>query len=204
MILSHDRDGRTNYFRVAICLFALLCGRAYSADDVDDAVEAERPFSSGRTIGDDVPYFYVRAVTGPMMNRSVCYVCRNGQRPVVMVLMQKLTPAARDLLVEIDGVVNVSRAQGLRCFGVFVSDEPMQAVSNVQTFAFDGKIEMPLTVGAPMVALPTCQNLNPEADVTVVLYRRRKVVASYAFRDETLDRESVEQLATTIRDFAVE
>ncbi|MDA0831832.1 MAG: hypothetical protein O2955_16615 [Planctomycetota bacterium] len=169
----------------------------------DDIVEAKRPFISGRLVGDEVPYFYVRAVTGPMMNRSVCYVCRNGQRPVVMVLMQTLSPSARDLLIEIDRVVNKSRAYGLRCFGVLVSDEPMRDVSHVQTFAFDGKIEMPLTIGAPMVALPSCQNLNPDADVTVILYRQRKVVANYAFRGDMLDEDAIKRLGQTIRAFAV-
>ncbi|MEX1230878.1 MAG: hypothetical protein WEB58_11610 [Planctomycetaceae bacterium] len=224
MKLSNDRAGRQSYpsggrkslIAAALLAGVLSCGLPPSAPSMadmvtavnvvptDDVVEAKRPFHSGRMVGDDVPYFYVRAVTGPMMNRSVCYVCRNGQRPVVMVLMRKLSPSARDLLVEIDRVVNKSRAHGLRCFGVLVSEEPMHDVSRVQTFAFDGKIEMPLTIGAPMVALPSCQNLNPDADVTVVLYRQRRVVATYAFRGDSLDQASIERLSETIRQFAVE
>jgi hypothetical protein len=43
---------------------------------------------SGPKTGSTINQFFVRAVTGPHRNRSVCYVCRYGSRPVVMVLLQ--------------------------------------------------------------------------------------------------------------------
>ncbi|MFN0199215.1 MAG: hypothetical protein ACKVT0_20895 [Planctomycetaceae bacterium] len=203
------RSATSSASMISVGLFALmnaLVATNGNADEIpmDDAVEAQRPFLCGRSVGNEIPSFYVRAVTGPLMNRSVCYVCRNGQRPVVMVLMRKLNPSARDLLVEIDAIINQSRARGLRSFGVLISEEPMKDVSQVQTFAFDGKIEMPLTVGAPMVAMPSCQNMHPDAEVTVVLYRDRKVVANYEFLAETLDRKSIERMSIAIRRFSVE
>ena len=49
-----------------------------------------KPLISGLAAGKEVPSFFVRAITGPQMNRSVCFVCRNGDRPVVMVMMRRL------------------------------------------------------------------------------------------------------------------
>ena len=72
------------------------------------------PIRSGRDIGQPVPSFYVRAVTGPLRNKSVCYVCRNGSRPCVMILFRNTGPALGKLLKEIDKVVDRNRVAGLR------------------------------------------------------------------------------------------
>lgn len=147
---------------------------------------AEAPLESGLPVGEYVPQFYSRVVTGPMMNRSVCFVCRNGGRPVVMVLMRKVSPEARPLLRNIDRLVDLHRTSGLRSFGVMLSDDPFRSISAVQTFAFNAKIDMPLTVGTQAVGEASCQSVHPDAAVTVVLYRQRRVVARYAFREDEL------------------
>src|SRR4051812_14009141 len=79
------------------------------------------PLKSGLQVGEAVPQFYVRAVTGPLKNKSVCYVCRNGDRPVIMLLARKVTPEVTKLLKEVDQLVDSHRADGLRGFGVFVA-----------------------------------------------------------------------------------
>ena len=69
------------------------------------------PIRSGRNIGQAVPSFYVRAVTGPLRNKSVCYVCRNGSRPCVMVLFRNTGPALGKLLKAIDKVLHRNRCE---------------------------------------------------------------------------------------------
>ena len=56
------------------------------------ATKMKATLNSGRAVGEYVPTFYSRAVTGPLMNKSICYVCRNGARPVVMILMRRVEP----------------------------------------------------------------------------------------------------------------
>lgn len=153
---------------------------------------------SGREIGEYVPTFYTRAVTGPLMNRSVCYVCRNGQRPVVMVFLRKLETDIKPLLKQVDRLVDDHRAEGLRSFGVFVSEDPSEAISQVQTFSFDHKITLPLTVASTTIAEPHCQNIHEEADVTVVLYEKRRVVKSYAFRSGEVKPTQIQEVRQSI------
>ncbi len=163
----------------------------------------QTPLDSGRKVGDYVPTFYTRAVTGPLMNRSVCYVCRNGQRPVVMVLLQKLGPDVKPLLKQMDTLVDDHRAQGLRSFGVYVSNDPTKAISAVQTFSFDHKISIPLTVASPAVAEPSCQNLDPEADVTLVLYQNRRVVKRFAFRQEDIKTSQLQSVKKSVHQLLI-
>ncbi len=158
-----------------------------------------QPLESGRRIGEGVPSFYVRTVTGPLRNKSVCYVCRNGSRPCVMVLFRNTPPTLGQLLKAIDKVVDQNRARGLKSFGVLISADPGQAISRLQTLAFDQKIHLPLSVATDVVGLPSCQNVHRQAEVTVVLYRRQKVVARYGFRAGKLDPAATRRILAGIK-----
>lgn len=191
--------------RAVLCTFvgmALFC--LLGTVDAAEMSVARRTLKSGPAIGKYVPSFYSRAVTGPLMNKSICYVCRNGGRPVVMILMRQIGPQFRSLLQNVGRVVDRNRASGLRGFGVLLSQDAIKATSAVQTFSFNNKISIPLTVGGEGIGAASCQNVHNDAALTVVLYRRRKVVARFAFRDGELKRADVRQLIHRIREFAGE
>ena len=151
---------------------------------------AEKPLQSGRDVGDDVPYFYVRDVTGPRANLAVCYVCRHGNRPVVMTFARQVSRPLGDLLKQIDTAVDDRRGEGLRSFTVFINDDSQQLAGRLLDLARDESLSMPLCISARHVESPSSQNLNSDADVTVVLYAQRKVVANFAFREGELTAES--------------
>jgi hypothetical protein len=159
----------------------------------------KQSIESGRAIGQSVPSFYVRAVTGPLRNKSVCYVCRNGSRPCVMVLFRETSPVLGTLLKKIDKVVDRNRAKGLRSFGVLISPEPGRAISRLQTMAFNQKITLPLSVATDVVGSPSCQNIHKQAEVTVVLYRRQKVVERFGFRSKELGTAGTAQVLARIK-----
>lgn len=156
---------------------------------------------SGPEVGSTVHAFFVRAVTGPHQSRSVCYVCRYGARPVVMVLLQGVDPNTPKLLKSIDRIVDAGRVAGARSFGVLVTDESARVVPILQTMAFDEKIELPLTAATSAVASSTCHNLHLDATTTVVLYRDQKVVATYGYRRGDLTADSIDELSDKMRQF---
>ena len=69
---------------MAACLMCVGLESARSGESPAVAI-ANSSAASGK-VGDEVPSFYVRTVTGPLAGKSVCYVCRHGDRPVAMVL----------------------------------------------------------------------------------------------------------------------
>jgi hypothetical protein len=162
--------------------------------------KAAPPLKSSLKAGDEVASFYSRAVTGPLMNKSVCYVCRNGQRPVVMVLLRRIDPELKPLMQRIDRLVDKNRAHGLRGFGVLIGEDTIKTTSAVQTFAFDNKLSLPLTV-AGEAAAAGIGNLSKHAAVTVVLYRKRKVVQSWSYRAGELRPAAVKAVVKRIERF---
>lgn len=161
---------------------------------------AAKPLSSGRNAGEKVPSFYVRAVTGPLQNRSVCYVCRNGSRPVAMILLRQIEPELKPLLQRLDQVVDGHRGDGLRSFCVFLSDSPRTAISQVQTFAFNHRIAVPMTIASQAVANPSNQNVHTDAAITVVLYKQQRVVDTFAFRSGTLTEDDIQTVLSATRE----
>jgi len=163
---------------------------------------APEPLQSGLTVGDRVQTFYVRAITGPLKNKSVCYVCRNGDRPVVMVFVRRITPELKKLLKGIDAEIDAHRAEGLRGFGVFLAGEGNELLPQVQTLAFDEKISLPLTIAAAPSDGSAGGTIHADAAVTVILYRDMTVTANFAYRADELQDREIEKIIKGIRTLA--
>ncbi len=116
-----------------------------------------------------------------------------------MILFRDTPPALGKLLKEIEKVVDRNRAEGLRGFGVLISPMPGRAISRLQTMAFNQKISLPLSVATDVVGAPSCQNVHRQAEVTVVLYRRQKVVDRYGFREKELDAAGTRHVMAGIK-----
>lgn len=197
------------YVSVAVFVIVLFAGFSDDVRSEDAAagmtvgnqtnVSRKERIRSGPEIGSTIHQFFVRAVTGPHRNRSVCYVCRYGSRPVVMVLIQQSDPKVATLLKAVDELVDDNRISGLRSFGVLVTDESAQAVPVLQTLAFDERIRMPLTAATTAIAGPGCHNLHEEAATTVILYRNQQAVRNFAFARGQISEASIQPLVKGIR-----
>lgn len=141
-------------------------------------------------IGAEIPSFYVRAVTGPQAGKSVCYVCRNGDRPVVLVLLKELSPDTAALLKELDRSVNRHRADGLRCFAVFLTDTPQKDSARLQTMAFDEKIDIPLTLAGEAATQGSSVAVPVGTTISVITYHDRRIVQRFSFKPGTCDESA--------------
>jgi hypothetical protein len=143
--------------------------------------------------GSRVPSFQMRTVSGPLMNRSVCHVCRNGERPVVMVVLRDLGPSQRVLLRNLDRIVEKERSRGLRSFAVFLSDLPRRDISRVQTFTFNGRVDMP--VGLAPDAIGTDQlGVSDTNRVSVFLYSEQTVFKRYDFDEQGPSHDEIREI----------
>jgi hypothetical protein len=186
---------------LGVALEAALPIRAES-EPVTKSDPSTAPLQSGLKVGERVPTFYVRAITGPLKNKSVCYVCRNGDRPVVMLFIRQITPELKRLLKGIDKEVDEHRAAGLRSFGVFVAGDSQELLPHVQTLAFDEKIDLPLTIVAAPSDGSAGRSIHADAAVTVILYRDQTVTANFAWRSDELKAEQTATVLKSIRTLA--
>jgi len=187
-------------------LLGVCCATGTAEDDATEtpaSANASHSFTDLQP-GNRVPSFYVRAVTGPHANKSVCYVCRFQDRPVVMVVVREFSPRLNELLRSIDAVVDESRVTGLRSFVVFTATTKASEVasrsltSRVQTLGFDEKLSIPLTVAAAIDDGATRPGATPAA-VTVVLYREQQVVSATGFGSDDLTTSRMDNLLASIR-----
>src|SRR5207247_8501222 len=81
---------------------------------LDNQTESKKP--TGCQVGSEMPSFYVREITGSHPNLAVCLVCKNGERPVVMISVRKLDQQVERLIEALDRIVDSHRAQWLRGF----------------------------------------------------------------------------------------
>lgn len=176
---------------IPLLLGSTLLGGAAGATELTSGLARDEP----------IPEFHSRVVTGPLRNKSICFVCRNGARPVVMVFVRSTGPEVQRLLRNVDRIVDRHRGDGVRSFGVWPSEDPNQSdVSRVQTFGFEGRIRMPLVVTPEEVAAR--QNVHEDAAVTVVCYRERRSVERMALRESELDVDHLRDVLKRVLQFA--
>ncbi|MDG2389494.1 MAG: hypothetical protein P8M30_09285 [Planctomycetaceae bacterium] len=144
-------------------------------------------------VGSTVPSFQMRTVSGSLMNRSVCHVCRNGDRPVVMVVLRELNPQQRVLLRNIDRVVEKYREQGLRAFAVYLSDVPRRDVPRVQTFQYNGRIVMPVGISLAVIGEDQL-GVEESIPVSVILYDEQTVWKRFDFEKDGPSHEQIRKI----------
>ncbi len=182
----------------------MLMLASYASAISHESAWSEESGSRTVTSGHDVPSFYVRAVTGPLAGKSVCYVCRHGDRPVVMVLMRELGQQTTALLKELDQMVNRHRADGLRCFAVMLTGTPHREAPRLQTLAFDEKLDLPLTLAGEAVTNGTALSVDPEDAIMVVLYEDRRIVSQFGHRSGACDEVARNSIVSAAKRLAVE
>jgi hypothetical protein len=154
-------------------------------------LHATEPCTSGLTLGQKPgPYSSIVSV-GAERGQSHCYICDTADHPAVVVFARHLSNPLGKLVAGLDKAVAEDKAAGLRAWVTFLSDD--------QT-ALDPKIvewgKKYAVRGVPLgvfenVDGPPSYRLHRDADVTVLLFVNRKVVANYAFREGELTEERV-------------
>jgi hypothetical protein len=161
---------------------------------------ADEP-SCGLQPGDSVGAFTVEKVAGNPnddvpIGKSLCYRCKLGARPVVMVFARKADDNLAALVKELDAEVPEHSDKKLASFvNIIGSDNADDLKSAAEKF---GKQHNPQHVA--IVVPEDTQNgpkefgICPTAETTVVIYRGGKVAASHAFAAGKLDSAAIDKV----------
>lgn len=148
---------------------------------------------SGLGKGEFVNAFYVTDVTGPAKGDELCYRCKYGDRPVVCVFTKEMTTEVAELSKAIDGVVAKNEEARMAGF-VVVLDNSEKATAACKDAASAQKIaKVPLTTSKESHG-PASYKLNPEADVTVMMWVDGAVKVSKGFAKGQLKKDAVDAL----------
>jgi hypothetical protein len=168
----------------AALLTVAASGIAFAAEKIE----------SGLPVGEDVPAFNVRDITGPAKGTTLCYRCKYSDRPVVTVFTREMNDTVKDLVKKIDEKVGANKDKKMAAFVVVLTDDPDAVEPKLETLAKDAKISnTPLTIVEGVTGPPNYK-LSKDAEVTVMMWVESQVKVNQAFAKGKLDKKAVDEL----------
>ncbi len=145
------------------------------------------PLASGVPVGKRPgPYSFLVA-SGPQRGQPTCYICEQAEKPTAVVFARALTPQLGKLLARLDAEAVSRKDAGFKAWmTLLAADADLDALGK---WAKEQGLKS-LPVGAFEDADgPPAYKLHRDADVTVLLFVKERVVANFAFRGgELTDR----------------
>ncbi len=160
------------------------------------AIAAE--LKSGPQTGEKLPGpFHPLNVNGEDAGKKTCLYCKNGDNPVAMVFARTAEcPMTQKLIAALDKVTVANAKCDMGSYVVFLSDDDKLS-DTLKAQAEKAKLKtVVLAVDAP--AGPNKYNVSKDADLTVVLYVERKVVANYSFAQGKITDKDIEAIVADV------
>jgi len=155
---------------------------------------------SGLQPGDLVGAFDVEKCGGAVndgkeVGANFCYRCMLGNKPVVMVFARKADSSLAELARELDKHVAKNADQKLSSFVNLIGKNSDELKAAAKEFAAKNKLEnVALVVPQENENGPADFNINPDAEVTVTIYRNGKVQASHAVGAGGLSQDEIKNI----------
>ena len=149
------------------------------------AAVASADVTSGPQVGERVGAFTVTKVTGNADDgvadgKTLCYRCKMGQRPVVMVFARSADEKLAKFCKELDEEIEEHADTKLTAFVNMIGAEEESLKKSAADFVSKNG--------------PEDFKIAPDADVTVVCYKEGEVKANHAFAAGGLSDEKIEAI----------
>ncbi len=160
------------------------------------ALPAAEPCESGVPVGKRPgPYSFLVA-TGPQRGQQTCYICEQHEtnKPAAVVFARNLSDSLGKLLTKLEaaGAVPAAKDSGYKVWCTQLAEK-----ADLDALAKWAQKQGLKT--APVGAYedadgPPSYRLNKDADVTVMLFSKQKVVANFAFRANELTDKQIDEV----------
>lgn len=195
------RRGKANMNRWLLLnalALALLAGFANHFAAADDCLEK----------GDAVGAFYVTKIAGAVNDgvkcgQELCYRCRYGSRPMVMVFARETTPELVKLVKEIDSAIAEDNESQLRGLVTFMGEDVAEVKDDASVFAEESGVKhLPVAIAKDTQTGPPNYKLDNSA-ITVFIAEDSQLVSMHRSKTERINASSlmgrVRQLIRTKR-----
>ncbi len=142
------------------------------------------------------PYSFLVA-TGPQRGQSTCYVCETADKPAVVVFARKLSEPLGQLLVKCDEWQLAQPKDSVKSWMTVLGEKTVSLDQLAKWSKEAGIKTTPVGVFDDPIGPPTYK-LAEDAEITVVIWSNRKVVANYAFRKDELNADAIKKLTLAI------
>jgi hypothetical protein len=150
-------------------------------------VTADEPAADGLKCGDSIGAFYVTKVAGAEddgveQGEQLCYRCKYGSRPMVMVFARETGGKVNQLVKEIDAAVKANEDAELKGLVTLMGEDVAALKQSAAKFAKkSGATQIPVVVAKDNVTGPSNYKIDGKAAVTVVVAKEGGVVATHNF-----------------------
>ncbi len=158
---------------------------------------ADSALEDGLKQGDAIGVFYVTKVAGAQddgveAGEDLCYRCRYGSRPMVMVFARDTGGKVPELLRAIDLAVAENESESLRGLLTLMGDDATALKNVADKIATSSAVKMvPVAVAKETKTGPMNYRISSDAAVTIVLAKDSQVVATHIFAAEKIDVDSI-------------
>lgn len=136
--------------------------------------------------------------TGPERGQSHCYICATAERPAVIVFARTLSAPLAQLAVQLDRAVRENEKFELRSWITFLNSDQLGLDPKLVAWSRENSLRsLPLGVFEDPDGPPSYR-LSRDADVTVLLSVKEKVVVNFAFRAGELNAERITEMMKTL------
>ena len=169
------------------------CGLAFAAE-----------LKSGLAADEDIAPFDVVKCAGPddkvKVGDQLCYRCKYGNRPMVMIFTRNTDEKVADLVKKLDKAVAKHSKAELKAFVNLIGENRDSLEADAKEFAKKNEIkETPVVVPVEFENGPADYGINPEAAVTILIAKKGKVASNHAFAEaKELDEKALEALMADV------
>ncbi len=161
-------------------------------------LSAAEPLVSGLKPGQRPGPYAAVVCTGPERGKLHCFICEAADRPVVIVMARKMTDPLGKLAQGIDQALATHKESELRGWVTFLFDDQSAVDAQVvQWGKSHGLKTLPLAVFEEADG-PPAYRLSKEAEVTVLLSVKQKVVKNFSYRAGELTDDRVKEILTNL------
>jgi hypothetical protein len=175
-------------------------GLALAAVALVGVAGAEEALKSGLQVGEELPAYYVVKAAGAANDgveegSDLCYRCKLGNRPVVMVFARKNDEKLATLVKELDKVVAKNSDKKMASFVNLLGEDKDALNSEAKKLIEKSKAEnIAVVVPVDNEKGPEAYKINPEADLTVLIYKNGTVEANHALPAGKLSEKEVKKI----------
>ena len=177
----------TRILIVSTIVSLMLCTVVIGSDSVEDPLQQ----------GDAIGAFYVTKVAGAEEDGvepgdSICYRCRYGSSPMVMIFARHTGEKLTRLVKELDSAVAANEEFKLRGLLTLMGDDAAvlkDAGKEIVTAA--GATKVPVVIADDVQTGPLNYRLRSDAEVTIVVAKDSMVVATFSSAEAQIDLAAV-------------
>jgi len=129
---------------------------------------------------------------------ELCYRCKNGAKPQVMVFTRVGGDAVAKLTKELNAAVAANEDKNLTAFVNVMSADKAAAEKEAKTLAAHSD-KVPVVVPVENENGPANYGINPDAEVTILIANKSTVIASKGFTKGEFNAEAVAKIVADVK-----